>query len=147
MLLSIFILLLLIVFSFYGLYSNKFYPFKFDNYILPVLSLVHFTYLYAVWFKIKEQERPDWQMRNLEFALYIIFFIYIFKLFETLVTVLSYNDFENHILPETFVPIGVLIVSLYFVLLGLTLLIFAHRRNLIGPYRQDFMNEQIDHRS
>lgn len=146
MLSSILILLLLIVFSFYGLYSNKFYPFKFDNYILPVLSLVHFTYLYVVWFKIKEQERPDWQMRNLEFALYIIFFIYFFKLFETLFIVLSYNDFENQILPKTFVPIGVLIVALYLVLLGLTLLIFAHRRSIIGSYRQDFMNEQIDRR-
>lgn len=144
--LSVLILLFLIVFSFYGLYSNKFYFFKYDNYIIPLVTLVHFTYLYAFWFKTKEQERADIQMRNLEFALYIIFFMYIFKLFETLMIVLRYKEFEEQILPKTFLPVGCLIVALYVVLLGLTLLLFEHRKRIIGSYKQDYMNEQIDRR-
>ncbi|MBT8300193.1 MAG: hypothetical protein KJO63_02565, partial [Maribacter sp.] len=101
LLLSIIILLLLIVFSFYGLYTNKFYLFKFDNYIFPLLTIVHFIFLYAMWFKIKEREITDPQMRNLEFALYVVFFIYIFRLFDTIFTLLTYSDFESHVIPIT----------------------------------------------
>ena len=144
LLLSIIVLLLLIVFSFYGLYTNKFYFFKYDNYIFPFLTIIHFTFLYALSFKIKENEIADPQMRNLEFALYIIFFIYIFRLFETIYILLTYNDFETHVIPATFIPIGILIVFLYLMLLLLTLVTFKHRIDLVGPYRFDDVNDQID---
>lgn len=134
----------MIVFSFYGLYTNKFYLFKYDNYIFPLLTIVHFTFLYAMWFKIKEQEITDPQMRNLEFALYVIFFIYIFRLFDTLFTLLTYGDFESHVIPITFIPIGALIVFLYLLLLVLTLVTFRYRKELIGPYRFDDVNDQLD---
>jgi len=144
LLLTIIVLLLLIVFSFYGLYTNKFYLFKFDNYIFPFLTIIHFTYLYAMSFKIKENEIADPQMRNLEFALYIIFFIYIYRLFDTIFILLTYNDFESHVIPATFIPIGILIVSLYLMLLLLTLISFKYRIVLVGPYRFDDINDHID---
>jgi len=144
LLVSIIVLLLLIVFSFYGLYTNKFYLFKFDNYIFPFLTIIHFTFLYAINFKIMENEIADPQMRKLEFALYIIFFIYIFRLFDTIFILLTYNDFEIHVIPVTFIPIGVLIVFLYLMLLLLTLVTFKHRKDLIGSYRFDDINDQID---
>ncbi len=144
LLLSIIVLLLLIVFSFYGLYTNKFYFFKFDNYIFPFLTIIHFTFLYAMSFKIKENEIADPQMRNLEFALYIIFFIYIFRLFETIYILLTYNDFETHVIPATFIPIGILIVFLYAMLLLLTLVTINYRIHLVGPYRFDDINDHID---
>src|SRR5210317_1108217 len=122
LLLSIIILLTLIVFSFYGLYTNKFYFFKFDNYIFPVLTLVHFVYIYVVWFKINENEIADPQMRKLEFALYVIMLIYIFRFFDTLFVLLSYRDFESHVIPETFIPIGTLIMFFYALLMALTLI-------------------------
>ena len=144
LLLSIIVLLLLIVFSFYGLYTNKFYFFKYDNYIFPFLTIIHFTFLYALSFKIKENEIADPQMRNLEFALYIIFFIYIFRLFETIYILLTYNDFETHVIPATFIPIGILIVILYGMLLLLTLVTVKYRIDLVGPYRFDDINDHID---
>ncbi|EAR01278.1 hypothetical protein [Maribacter sp. HTCC2170] len=144
LLLSVVVLLLLIVFSFYGLYTNKFYFFKFDNYIFPLLTFLHFTYLYAIWFKIREQEGPDPQMRNLEFALYIIFFIYIYKFIDTLFILLSYTDFESQVIPATFIPFGIVILFLYFMLLALTLIMFKHRKAIIGTYRFDNVNDQID---
>jgi len=144
LLLSIIVLLLLNVFSFYGLYTNKFYLFKIDNYIFPFLTIAHFIFLYAMWFKIKEGEIADPQMRNLEFALYVIFFIYIFRLFDSIFTLLTYNDFESHVIPVTFIPMGVLIVLLYLLLLVLTLVTFKHRKDLIGPYKFDDVNDQID---
>ena len=131
--LSLIVLFLLNVSSFYGLFTNKFYFFKFDNYIFPILTLVHFTFLYAMWFKIKEGEIADPQMRNLEYALYVIFLIYIYRLFNTVSILFSYSDFESHVIPATFLPIGILILFLYIMLLLLTLVTFRHRKVRIGP--------------
>ena len=142
--LTVIVLFLLIVFNFYGLYTNKFYLFKIDNYIFPFLTIVHFIFLYAMWFKIKENEIADPQMRNLEFALYIIFFIYVFRLFDTLFIVLSYNNFESNAIPVTFIPVGIFILFLYVLLLLLTLITFKYRKDLIGPYKFDDINDQID---
>ncbi|MEM9143917.1 MAG: hypothetical protein AAGA86_13090, partial [Bacteroidota bacterium] len=66
--LSAFVLALLGISSFYGLYSNQFYFLKPDNYIFPLLTIAHFTFLYVLWFKITENEVADPQMRNLEYG-------------------------------------------------------------------------------
>ena len=142
--LSVFILILLDIFSFYGLYTNKFYLLKFDNYIIPALSIVHFVFLYVLWFKIKEKELSDIPMRNLEYVLYIIFIIYAFKFFDTLFILLSYTDYENYLIPETFIPFGLIILFLYLGLLFLTFLSVAHRKSLVGTYHFDDMNQHVD---
>lgn len=134
----------LIVFSFYGLYTNKFYFLKPDNYIFPLLTVAHFTFLYVLWFKITENELTDPQMRNLEYALYVIFLLYVFKFFESIYILMSYNQYENHIIPKTFIPLGGLIFFLHLLLLGLTLLAFHYRKSLIGNYRFDDINRHID---
>ncbi|WP_291865315.1 hypothetical protein [Maribacter sp.] len=138
------ILVALIVLSFYGLYTNMFYFFKIDNYIFPILSLVHFIFLYVLWFKIKESEISDPQMRNLEYSLYVVSFIYIFKLIDTLYVLSTYKEFESHQLPATFFPVGGLIIAFYILLLGLTLLSFYYRKKYVGAYNIDILNEQID---
>lgn len=141
---TIVILISLITLSFYGLYTNMFYFFKIDNYIFPILSLVHFIFLYVLWFKIKEQEISDPQMRNLEYSLYVVSLIYIFKLVDTLYVLSTYKEFESHQLPDTFFPIGSLIITLYIFLLGLTFLSFYYRKKYVGAYNIDILNEQVD---
>lgn len=141
---SISVLVILILLNFYGLYTNKFYFFKFDNYIFPVLTVVHFIFLYALWFKITEREYPDPQMRNLEFSLYAIFFVYVFKFFDTLFILLSYTDFEEHVIPDTFIPVGVTMLVLYLFLVLMTLVTFKHRKEMVGSYNFENMNENID---
>ena len=126
------VLVLLIVFNFYGLYTNKFYFFKIDNYIFPILTLVHFGFLYVLWFKIKEEEVTDPKMRNLEYALYAICAVYVFKFFDTLLILFSYGQYENHVIPGTFIPVGLLILLLYVLLIGLTLLAFNIERTRSG---------------
>lgn len=142
--LSIGVLVLLVIFNFYGLYTNKFYLFKPDNYIFPLLTIVHFIYIYALWFKISEHELADAPMRNLEYALYVIGLVYVFKLVDTLYILLSYSDYSNHIIPDTFIPMGMIILSLQVLLLGLTILSFFHRKTLVGEYNFDNLNENID---
>lgn len=142
--LSISTLILLIILSFYGLYTHKFYFFKFDNYIFPVLTAVHFVYLYVMQFKIREQEIGDPQMRNLEYALYVIFLVYVFKVFDTLFVLLSYSDYDSRLIPSTFIPMGVLIVFLHVFLLVLTLATFAFRKELVGAYNFENINENVE---
>lgn len=137
---SITILALLIVFNFYGLYTNKFYFFKFDNYLVPMLTVVHFIFLYVLWFKIKENEIADPQMRNLEYSLYAILLVYVYKFFDTLFILMSAGEFENHFIPKTFMPIGLFIMVLYFLLIGLTLLTFKYRMVMVGGYNFDDIN-------
>ncbi|MGB3146064.1 MAG: hypothetical protein WBB24_18345 [Maribacter sp.] len=137
-------LLLLNVFSFYGLYTNKFYVFKIDNYIFPILSIVHFVFLYVLWFKIKEDELSDPPMRTLEYILYVISLVYVFKLVETVLIILSYIEFENHLIPETFLPMGIVILFLYIMLLLVTFLAISYRKQLVGTYLFDDMNQHVD---
>ncbi len=138
--LSISVLALLIVFNFYGLYTNKFYFFKPDNYIFPILTLVHFTFLYVLWFKIKEDETTDPQMRNIEYILYGIFLVYVYKAIESFYVLTTYLDYENHVIPATFLPAGIFIAVLYLMLIGLTLLAIKYRKERVGEYKFDDMN-------
>lgn len=144
LLLSICILLVLNVLSFYGMYTNKFYFFKPDNYIFPLLSLVHFVFLYVMWFKVKEGELSDPPMRNLEFVLYFISLVYLFKLGETAYVLSTANQYENHLIPATFMPVGILMLVLYATLLLLTFLTFSFRRQLVGTYLFDDTNQHVD---
>ena len=141
---SICVLILLIIASFYGLYTNKFYVLKLDNYIFPFLAIVHFAYLYALWFKIREGEMTDIQMRNVEYVLYLIFFVYLYKVFETFSILLTYEKFQNYALPETFLPIGILILVLHILLLILTLFNFKYRMKLVGNYKFDELDRGLD---
>jgi hypothetical protein len=145
LILSVGVLALLNIFSFYGLYTNKFYFFKIDNYIFPLLSIVHLVFLYVLWFKIKEDELSDPPMRTLEYVLYIISLVYVYKLVETIIILLSYNDFDNHLIPSTFLPLGYFILLLYSLLLMVTYLAIDYRKKIVGTYLFDDMNQHVDH--
>ncbi|WP_245987158.1 hypothetical protein [Maribacter vaceletii] len=83
-------------------------------------------------------------MRNIEYALYVVFIVYLFKLFDTLYIISTYTEFENHQIPATFFPMGSLITVLYLLLIGLTIVTFMYRKKYVGPYNVDILNEQID---
>ncbi|MGB7393525.1 MAG: hypothetical protein WA913_03930 [Pricia sp.] len=138
------VLLLLIVFDFFGLYTNRFYFAKADNYIFPVFSLIHFVFLYVLNFKIKEDELTDPMMRNLEYALYVSFLVYVYKTSEILGILTTYDEFSNHLVPITFLPIGISVFVLHILLLVLTLFCIHHRKELVGEYKFDDMNQHID---
>ncbi len=142
--LSIAILVLLIIFDFYGLYTNNFYLLKPENYLFPLITLIHFTFLYVLNFKIKEDELTDPLMRNIEYMLYGAFLIYIFKTSESLYTLTTYSEFINYVVPVTFLPLGILIFILHLLLLVLTILAVHYRKEMVGEYKFDDMNQHID---
>ena len=145
LILSSIVLFLLNIFSFYGLYTNKFYFFKIENYIFPILSVIHLVFLYVLWFKINENELSDPPMRTLEYVLYAISLVYIYKMVETIIVLSSYSDFENHLIPGTFLPLGFVMIALYAVLLLVTFLAVAYRKEMVGTYIFDDMNQHVDH--
>ncbi len=134
------ILITLIVFNFYGPYTNRFYFFKLSNYIFPLLTAAHFVFLYVLWFKIKEDEMTDPQMRNLEYTLYFVLLIYIYKVLESSYVLSTYSDYENYTMPDIFLPLGIFIFLLRILLVGLTLLTFKYRRDRVGKYEFDEMS-------
>ena len=138
--LSALVILLLVVFNFYGPYTGKLYFFKLDNYIFPILTLVHLVYLYVLWFKIKEDETTDPQMRNLEYALYVILVVYVYKIFESMYILTTYSEYENHLLPSLFLFLGFTILILHLFIIGLTLLMFKYRKERVGDYKFNDMD-------
>ena len=142
--LSIVILALLVIFDFYGLYTNNFYFLKAENYLFPVITLIHFTFLYVLHFKISENELTDPLMRNVEYMLYGSFLLYVFKTSESLYTLTTYGEFVNYVLPATFLPLGILDFILHLFLLVLTILAIHYRREMVGEYKFDDVNQHID---
>ncbi len=138
------VLLTLIVSNFYGLYTDKFYFYKVDNYIFPLLTIVHFSFLQAMHLKVNNKDFSDNQLRNLEYALYAILLVYIFKATDTAYILLSYHEFEAYIIPETFMPFGLSILSVQTLLILLTILSFRYRRQFIGRYNFDQINDKLD---
>nr|WP_298998730.1 hypothetical protein [uncultured Allomuricauda sp.] len=142
--LSIIVLLALVVLSFYGVYTNTFYITKLDNYIFPLLSIIHFLYIYVIWFKISEHELPDPKMRNLEYALYAVMVVYGYKIFESITIINSVAGLQEHFIPSTFGPMTTLILVLYCLLFVLTLFSFWIRRRYIGVYNFENFNDNLN---
>jgi hypothetical protein len=83
-------------------------------------------------------------MRNIEYVLYAAFLVYVFKTSEILGTLTTHDDFSNFAIPGTFLPIGICIFALHILLLLLTLMCIHYRKELVGEYKFDDMNQHID---
>ncbi len=141
---SIVVLVALMGLSFYGIYTNKFYFLKPDNYIIPILGVVHLLYLYVVRFKISEDELPDPKMRNLEYVVYGLVAVYVFKIYDSAMTLGSVAEFGEHVIPPTFRPMGILILVLYSLLTLSTLHIFWLRKKYVGAYKFENYNSNLN---
>lgn len=141
---SAIVLILLIVLSFYGVYTNTFHILKPGNYIFPLLSTVHFIYLYVVWFKIREEELPDPKMRNIEFALYAILILYFYKIYASVQVLITVSEYNEHVIPTTFEPMAIATLVLYCGLTLLTFITFWLRRKLVGIYNFENYNDNLN---
>mgnify|MGYP003115155959 FL=1 len=141
---SLFVLLTLVILSFYGVYTNQFYFLKPDNYIIPILTSVHFLYLYVVWFKISEDELPDPKMRNIEYVLYAIMIVYAFKIYDSTMVLNSIDVYGEHVIPVSFKPMATLSLVLYSILPILTLYTFWLRKRYVGIYNFENYNDNLN---
>lgn len=142
--LTIISLVSLIVLGFYSMYGNIFIFNRIESYIFPVLTLIHFLYLYVLWFKISENEYPDMIMKNIEYIMYGILLAYAYNIYETYLILASQSEFQDHVIPTSFEPMGMLIISLQSLLVLLTLWSFVIRFQWVGKYDFDYLNNHID---
>lgn len=91
-------------------------------------------YLYSIWDKNQRGQQPDISMRNIEYTLYFIYTIYIFKFLESIYKLSTYGDFANDLMPETFFPVGLTLVFLHLLLLIVTLITFRFRKSKFGAF-------------
>ncbi len=145
LIISISIILVLMIFSFYGLYSNHFHFNQLERFLFPIISVIHFIYLYILWFKVSENEYPDTIMRNIEYTMYGVVLFYIFKIIETALLLGTYTKFEGYIIPTTFLPLGIIKISLQILLPVCTIWSFSIRKKKVGNYNFDYLNEHSDH--
>lgn len=141
---SIVVSSVLIFLNFYGLFSNQFHFNKIESFIFPILAIIHFVYLYILWFKISENEYPDVIMKNIEYVMYGVLGVYLYKIIETGILLSSYNQFENHLIPSTFLPMGILIISFQILLPICAIWSFILRKKIVGKYNFDYLNNHID---
>ncbi|WP_435625618.1 hypothetical protein [Flagellimonas sp.] len=142
--LTLVILTVLVVLSFYGVYTNTFYLTKLDNFIFPLLSIIHFLYIYVIWFKIREEDLPDPKMRNLEYALYAVMVVYAYKIYESITVINSISGLQEHFIPSTFGPMSTLILVLYCLLFVFTLFSFWIRKRYVGVYNFENFNDNLN---
>lgn len=143
LLVSAIILIALGILSFYGLYSNQFHFNKPESFIFPLLTLVHFVYIYVLWFKISQDEYPDTVMKNIEYIVYGILLVYVYKIVETSLLLNSQDKFHEHVIPSTFLPMGILILGLQSLLVLLTIVSFLIRKKMVGKYDVDYLNDHL----
>lgn len=140
---SIIILIALIFLNFYGLYSNQFHFNKPGSFIFPLVTVVHFVYIYVLWFKISEDEYPDMVMKSIEYVLYGALLVYFYEVVETALLLSSQSKFSDHIIPSTFMPIGILMISLQSILVIFTIWSFIIRKKMVGKYNIDYLNDHL----
>lgn len=139
---SIVLLIFLIFANFYGLFTDRFYFLKIENYLFPVLTIIHFVYMYVIRFKIVENDYPDVQMRNLEYCFYIVAIYYLYRIIDLGLLLYIYDRTDGLILPATFLPATIGILSAYAILLILSLNLFIIRSKRIGFYQIDYYSEE-----
>jgi hypothetical protein len=98
----------------------------------------------VVWFKITEDELPDPKMRNIEYVLYVVMIIYLFKIYDSAMVLYSIGGFNEHVIPATFKPMATLTLVLYSILPILTLYTFWLRKRYIGIYNFENYNDNLN---
>ena len=142
--LSVITIACLIFLSFYSIYGNTFVFNRIDNYIFPLLSVIHLLFMYVLWFKITENEYPDMIMKHIEYIMYGILLIYFYEIFQTYLILESQNQFQGHVIPSSFLPMAIVTISLRSLLIVFTIWSFVIRKQMVGKYDFDYLNNHID---
>ncbi|MFM1879593.1 MAG: hypothetical protein RLZZ241_2459 [Bacteroidota bacterium] len=125
---------IVVIANFYGLNTHKFYWFKVDHYILPLGIGIHLYYLSVLNQKLFRAVKTDFQLQNLEIAMYGISLIYTFELVETFYVLLNYNTYNLEVLPENFLSEGILVFSVQLLFLVVSLLAIYFRKIKLGAF-------------
>ncbi|WP_318308417.1 hypothetical protein [Flagellimonas crocea] len=83
-------------------------------------------------------------MRNIEYVLYAIMVVYVFKIYDSITVLNSIKTYGEHVIPGTFKPMATLSVVLFSILPILTLYTFWLRKRYVGVYNFENYNDNLN---
>ncbi|MEO1487064.1 MAG: hypothetical protein AAFU57_15060 [Bacteroidota bacterium] len=135
------LLAVLVLFNFYGPFSNRFYFGKLDGYLFLLLAVFQALYLFRLWNKVKHDTAADTQLRYLEYVVYGVLVVYGYKVLDTILSLNLASEIQQELLPTTFFPSMTLSLVVYLGVILLSILIFTFRRRLLGSFNQEKLND------
>lgn len=136
---------LIVISDFYSLFTDEFYVLKKENYLTLLVALPYWLYLVVVGLKIQQEENTDPAMRNLEFLVYFALAGGLWQVWTVYRDWSQYAELQQHyILPESFYPMGIAILSAFTLLYLFSMYTFNVRKRHIGPYRRDQWEESFE---
>ncbi|MEM8764358.1 MAG: hypothetical protein AAGD88_11130 [Bacteroidota bacterium] len=135
------LLLVLVLFNFYGPFSNRFYFGKLDGYLFLLLVVFQALYLFRLLSKAKNEAVADSQLRYLEYVVYGVLVVYGYKTFDTVLSLNLASEIQHELLPTTFFPLVLLSLALYLMVIILSILTFTFRKRLLGSFSQESIED------
>jgi hypothetical protein len=136
---------LMVISDFYSLFTDEFYVLKKENYLTLLVALPYWLYLVVVGLKIQQEENTDPAMRNLEYLVYFALAGGLWQVWTVYRDWSQYAELQQHyILPESFYPMGIAILSTFTLLYLFSMYTFNVRKRHIGPYRRDQWEESFE---
>ena len=134
-------LVVLVLFNFYGPFSNRFYFGKLDGYMFLLLVVFQALYLFRLLAKAKNKMISDSQLRYLEYVVYGVLVVYGYKTIDTVLSLNLASEIQPDLLPETFFPLVLLSLALYLLVIILSVLTFTFRKRLLGSFSQETIED------
>jgi len=134
-------LVVLVLFNFYGPFSNRFYFGKLDGYMFLLLVAFQALYLFRLLAKTKNEMNSDSQLRYLEYVVYGVLVVYGYKTIDTVLSLNLASEIQPDLLPETFFPLVLLSLALYLLVIILSVLTFTFRKRLLGSFSQETIED------
>ena len=140
------LLMTTLVFSdFYSLFTEQIYLLKRDNYFMLLASLPYYLYILVFGMKLWQEERTDPGMRTLEYLTYVSLLAGLWQVWKVYQDWSQFSHLkEQFLLPDSFFTLGLVLLVVFGTLYVLSLIMFAARRRLIGPYRATEWEENFD---
>ncbi|MEL6975123.1 MAG: hypothetical protein AAGL29_06965 [Bacteroidota bacterium] len=136
------LLVVLVLFNFYGPFSNRFYFGKLDGYLFLMLAVFHVLYLFKLLGKAKKEATTDSQLRYMEYVVYGVLVVYGYKTFDTVVSLNLASEIEQELLPKTFFPLVIVSLAFYLLAIILSILTFILRKRILGSFRQETIEDK-----
>ena len=134
-------LVVLVLFNFYGPFSNRFYFGKLDGYMFLLLVVFQAIYLFRLLAKAKNKMISHSQLRYLEYVVYGVLVVYGYKTIDTVLSLNLASEIQPDLLPETFFPLILLSLALYLLVIILSILTFTLRKRLLGSFGQETIED------
>ena len=141
---SVVLLISLAVLNFYGMYTDRFYFGQSEGWLFVALGAIHITYMTFLWKKMEAYPVPEWRLKLVEWVMYAVIGVYCFMLTTTIIDMQSTHELKNYIIADSFYSKSYWLISLFSILILLSVRLFFLRKKVLGAYKSFSKSEEID---